>query len=164
MAITVEDGTGVTGANSYISVVNAQAYATERGLAVTVTEASLIRACDYLESLRAQYQGVKTDEDQALQWPRYGAYLDGSSIDSDEIPDILPKAQAQLACDILAGTDIMPSSDGREVLSEAVEGAVSVTYAPTGVGVAQPALTAARALVDPLLSTVGGASLFTVRV
>lgn len=164
MALVIEDGSGVAGANSYISVVDAQAYATARGLAVVITEASLIRACDYLESLRAEYQGTKTDEDQALQWPRYGAYLDGASIDSDEIPDVLPKAQAQLACDILAGTDIMPTGDGREVLSEAVQGAVSVTYAQTGAGIAQPALTAARALIDPLLSTTGAMTFSTVRV
>lgn len=152
MALVIEDGSGVAGANSYISVVDAQAYATARGLAVVITEASLIRACDYLESLRAEYQGTKTDEDQALQWPRYGAYLDGASIDSDEIPDVLPKAQAQLACDILAGTDIMPTSDGREVVEETVQGAVSVKYAPTG-SAPVPQFPAARALLEPLLSS-----------
>jgi hypothetical protein len=164
VALVIEDGSGVAGANSYISVSDAQAYATARGLSVTITEALLIKACDYIESLRAEFQGAKSDPDNALQWPRVGVQVDGFDIDTDEIPDILPKAQAQLACDAYT-RDLMPTSDGRAVTSESVAGAVSVTYSDGGDTAPQPQLTAARALLAPLLDNAsGGGYLQTVRV
>jgi hypothetical protein len=164
VALTIEDGTGVAGANSYISVVDAQAYATARGISVTVTEALLLKAMDYIEALRGEFQGTKVEGTNALQWPREGAQLDGYDIDDDEIPDILPQAQAQLACDAYTYT-LLPVSDGREVVAESVAGAVSVQYAQSGDTAPQPHFAAARALLDPLLkSAVGGGPLSSLRV
>lgn len=164
MALIIEDGSVVTGANSYVSLVDAQAYATERGLGVTVTEAMLLEAMDYIEALRADFQGSKTYKANPLQWPRIGVVVDGFDIDVDEIPSILVQAQARLACDS-ATTPLQPTADGREVLKEIVEGAVEVDYAETGNSNQQPQLTAASALLAPLLKSalvVGG--LRTVRV
>jgi hypothetical protein len=164
MALTIEDGTGVAGANSYISVADAQDYADLRGLSVTITEALLIKACDYLEALRGDYQGEKTSGDNSLQWPRTGVTVDGFSIGTDEIPDILISAQAQLACDAYS-VDLMPRGTGREMIETTVEGAVSVKYAQSGDTAPQPDLTAARALIAPLLRTANrGGSLRSVRV
>ena len=164
MALTIEDGTGIAGANSYITVEDAQGYADLRGLSVTITEALLIKACDYLESLRGDYQGEKTDGDNALQWPRSGVTVDGFDIGTDEIPDILIRAQAQLACDA-ATVDLMPNGTGREIIATSVEGAVTVQYAASGDTAPQPDLTAARALIAPLLRTANrGGSLRSFRV
>lgn len=38
MAIIVEDGTGVTGANSYISLADARTYATNRGFELSADD------------------------------------------------------------------------------------------------------------------------------
>lgn len=173
MALTIENGTGVAGANSYISVTDARTYAAARGLTLPATEGAvevlLTKALDYIEALRGEFQGIKTASTQALQWPREGAYLDGYELDVDEIPDVLPDAQAQLACDAYgAGTavDLMPAGTGREVIMERVEGAVQVQYAPSGTTAPQPYLTKARALLEPLLRGhgMGGIRLEAVRV
>lgn len=174
MALTIETGAGVAGANSYISVTDARAYASARGLTLPAAgvgtdplEALLIKACDYIEALRGEFQGTKVTKDQALQWPRDGAVVDGYDVDTDEIPAILPLAQAQLACDCYARSDalLMPSGDGREVVRERVEGAVDVQYSPGSGNNPQPEFTAARALLAPLLiSALSGGQLGTVRV
>lgn len=175
MALVVEDGTRPSGANSYISVSDARAYATARGLtfpADTVlgnaeAETLLITAMDLLESYRSRYKGTKVTRDQALQWPRYGVEdVDGYAYDSDEIPDILTMAQAKLAIDAQT-VELQPNSDGRAVVREKVEGAVEVQYADSGDNCPQPVFAAAEALLAPLLrsgGTIAGASLSVVRV
>jgi len=165
MALTIETGSGVAGANSYVSVVDAQAWVTARGIAVTVTEALLLKAMDYLESLRAEYQGTKTSSTQALQWPRADVYIDGTLFDANAIPTELISAQCQLACDAYTLT-LLPSGDGREVVKESiVMGLVSKEYSPGSGGAAKPHLRAADAFLAPLLkSAVGGGYLTTERV
>jgi hypothetical protein len=164
MALTIETGAGVANANSYISVVNAQTWVTARGLGVTVTEALLLRAMDYLESKRAEYQGYKTDSDQALQWPRDDVYLDGAEIESDVIPQELISAQCQLACDAYS-MDLLPSGDGREVVKEStIMGLVAKEYSPGSGGAARPHLRAADAFLAPLLKSALGGGFFTERV
>lgn len=175
MALTIEDGTGKAGANSYVSVADARAYAALRGLSLPAAgapgdaaiEVLLIKACDFIEALRGEFQGAKTSKANPLQWPRTGVTVDGFELEDDEIPDILPQAQAQLACDCYARSDatLMPTGDGREVVREKVEGAVEVQYAPLGETNPQPIFTAARALLAPLLlSAISGGGLRTVRV
>jgi hypothetical protein len=165
MALTIETGARVTGANSYVSLVDAQAWADAREIDVEVTEALLLKAMDYLESLRAEYQGVKVSATQALQWPRYGVELDGYPLDSDDIPSTLISAQCQLACDA-STLELMPSGDGREVVEESmVMGLVAKKYSPGSGGTARPHLRAAEAFLAPLLnSAVGAGFLTTVRV
>jgi len=165
MALTVEDGSGVTGANSYISVTDARAYAAARGLTLPAAdgdvEVLLTKGLDYIEALRGDFQGVKVLSTQALQWPRYGVIVDGYDVESDEIPEEIPRAQAQLACDCYARTDaaLMVNSEGKEVLRERVEGAVEVQYAPTTGSNPQPKFEAAEVLLAPLLNSglFGGA-------
>ncbi|WEM33665.1 head-tail adaptor [Pseudomonas phage PSA-KC1] len=59
MAITivVEDGSGVTNANSYVSVADARIYASNRGVELPLDDdelaAMLIRSTDYLKRRRA---------------------------------------------------------------------------------------------------------------
>ncbi len=55
MAIVVEDGTQVAGANSYVSESDLTTYASDRGVALSETESVLIiKAMDYLNTLRYQ--------------------------------------------------------------------------------------------------------------
>lgn len=166
MALTIEDGSVVEGANSYVSVATAQAYADARGSSVEITEELLVSAMDYLESLRADYQGSKVEGGQSLQFPRTGVVVDGFPLDDDEIPQCLKSAQCQLAMDAKS-VSLLPTGDRREVVSESyAKGVVAKTYA-TGIGGSpKPRLTAADALIAPLLKSAvnGGALLTTVRV
>ena len=166
MALTVEDGSGVVGANSYIDVATAQAYATARGVTLPSEDADvevlLVKAMDYIESLRNRYQGERTytSVTNNLVWPRIGVYVDGERIASDVVPQLVKDAQAQLAMDA-QNADLMPTGAGREVIRERVEGAVEVEYNPLGITNIQPVLQKAKALLAPLMMT---SYLRTVRV
>jgi hypothetical protein len=86
--LVVEDGSGVAGANSYVSYDDAMAFAALRGFSLgpdqATAEINLIQAADYLEAQRNRYQGWKTNdpavfvppEVQPLQWPRTWVFID----------------------------------------------------------------------------------------
>lgn len=110
MAIIVEDGSIVTGANSYTSEAELTAYAADRGVTLTAAESVLlIKAMDYLETL--SYIGTKKTAAQPLQWPRTGVTIDGYSFASDAIPSQLKAAQLALAVSIDAGADPLATID-----------------------------------------------------
>lgn len=165
MTITVETGAGVANANSYVTLAEARTYAKARGVTLTafddVLEQYLIKAMDYLESLRADYRGIKTDSTYALQWPRYGVYLDGVELDSNVIPTELKNAQVALAMAVQDGVDLMPTQSGDAfVVSEKV-GPIETRYSE-GVSVSGvPIVRSVEALLAPLLKATGALS--TVR-
>jgi hypothetical protein len=155
VSLTVEDGSLPDAANSYVSVSDTRNFASARGITLPATDAAvevlLIKAMDYIEALRDEFQGRKLSATQSLQWPRDGVTVDGFAADKTTIPAVLPKAQAQLACDCYTLGTLMPTGDGRVVIEERVEGAVDVKYADHGDNNPQPQLTAARHLLAPLL-------------
>lgn len=103
MAFTVEDGTGLSDANAYISVAEFKAYHDERGNSYeaackdSTIQQAIIRATDYIEKRwRNRWKGVRESEAQALAFPR--VYLfdeDGYVIDG--IPAKLKQATAEYA-------------------------------------------------------------------
>lgn len=72
--IIVETGTGITGANSYASVADADDFHTLRqnvawiGANDAQKVAALVRATDYIEA-NFGARAARLDEDQGLQWP-----------------------------------------------------------------------------------------------
>lgn len=103
MAIIVEDGTNVTGANSYVSVADCKTYLDLRGYIdwglEPFTEQSLFRAADYIErKYKLFWKGKATNTDQSLAFPRAGIIDEnGRTLPSDEIPQELIDAQCILA-------------------------------------------------------------------
>jgi hypothetical protein len=94
--IIVEDGTVVSGANSYASEAELTTYAADRGITLTAaTDVLLIKAMDYIESL--SFIGTKSSEGQALQWPRNSVYIDGFYAGSTTIPAALKTGQIATA-------------------------------------------------------------------
>ena len=90
MAFTVEDGTGITDANAYIAVADADSYFTDRGgvaawtAALTAAkQAAIIRSTDYIEARFGQrFLGTKLTTTQGLSFPRDDLYdRDGEGID-----------------------------------------------------------------------------------
>ena len=166
MALTIENGTVVDGADSYATVEATQAFAAARGLELPATDTEveqlLITAKDYLEGLRAEYQGTKTAKENPLQWPRADVVIDGFTVEEDEIPAELVAAQMRLACYAYEnGGTLTATSDGRVVVEERVEGAVDTKYADHGDNSPQPQFPEADALIKPLLraSVFGGAGI-----
>lgn len=112
MAITfvVEDGTVVAGANSYVSVseaddiITVNIHQSTAWLALTTTQKEylLIWATRTLDQY-ADWYGTKTDEDSPLRWPRTGVCdRDGNAIGANEIPQALKDATALLASSLRA--------------------------------------------------------------
>lgn len=104
MALVIEDGTQVVGANSYVTSAEIETYADARGVTLTADpEILATKAMDYIEA--QAYIGVKVSSTQALQWPRTGAYVDGFEITNTTIPNELKTAQMATALSIDAGAD-----------------------------------------------------------
>lgn len=109
MALIVEDGSGVAGADSYLSVADADSHHADRGNAgwtgdVAAKEAALRKAADYLgQAYRLRWLGARVDAGQALDWPRTG--LEG--IGSDVVPGEVQRAAAELAL-VALGADLNP--------------------------------------------------------
>jgi hypothetical protein len=125
--IIVEDGTLVSGANSYATTATLATYADERGvtIAAAASEDLLIEAMDYIESL--MYIGAQYTEDQALVWPRSGAVKKIHwTYDSDEIPQLLIDGLCEVALAIDAGNSPIANID-RATKKEKV-GPVEVEY------------------------------------
>jgi len=105
MALIVEDGTGKSDAESYISVSDASTYFGNRGVVAwdaiatdTLREAYLRLATEYITQMyRERWQGARYTEDQALDWPRTGVVRDSWSVDTDEVPVEVQRACAELA-------------------------------------------------------------------
>lgn len=102
MALIIEDGTNVAGADAYASVTDCSAWADEYwdgslSGSTSKKEAAIRRAVTYLDGLK--WKGQRTyGRDQSLAWPREGVTdCEGSAIASDEIPDELIFAQHVLA-------------------------------------------------------------------
>lgn len=134
MTLVVEDGTIVSGANSYVSDSDYTTYAAARGKTIgtsaTIREQELILAMDYIESHRSQFKGLKVSSTQPLQWPRSGVYIDGFLIASDEIPTDLKSAQIEAAI-LASSTALLPSGSTQNVQSEKL-GEMQITYFQNG--------------------------------
>lgn len=125
MTIVIENGTEVTGANSYATEAELAAYAAARGVSITAdTEQLLIRAMDYIEA--QSFAGIKSSSTQPLQWPRYDVVLDCYLINSDAIPQLLKDAQMEAALAIDAGED--PLANIPRTKKRASVGSISVEY------------------------------------
>lgn len=125
MALVVEDGTGVPGANTYVSLADAIAYALARGVTLPADETAasvlLIKSMDYIEAFRSRFQGSKTSGTQPLQWPRRCVEIDGADFPDDAIPAELIGAECQCVMEIFAGTDLQANTGGQTVKMEKVD-------------------------------------------
>lgn len=105
MALTVEDGTGLAAANSYVSVSDADTYAltvsnaTWSALSNAAKETFLITAFQVLnDAVRFPYVGTRKTSTQAGLWPRLNAVeLNGPDIGPTIIPTQLKQASINLA-------------------------------------------------------------------
>lgn len=99
--LTVEDGSIVTGANSFVTDTELKAYANLRGLSVPATqperEALLVKAMDFINCNEKDMQGRRVSSDQLLSFPRIGVWVNDFFIDSTEIPATLKDAQCEAA-------------------------------------------------------------------
>ncbi len=132
MSLIVENGTGLSSAESYISEPDSVTYQLLRGnttwntITVAQREEALRRATDYMGQVyRQRWQGTRVNSVQALDWPRYEVVVDGYYLLSNVIPQAVKNACAELALKAAAGELYADQSQG--VLSEQV-GPIKVEY------------------------------------
>jgi hypothetical protein len=134
MTLVVEDGTGTNpAANTYALAADLVAFAADRQATLTTDvptqEALLLKAMDYLEDLN--FKGFRFKQFQALKWPRYDVIIDGWPLLLNQIPKQLMYAQCAFAIEYQT-VELLPTAqpwDHGSVMSDAISGAVSETYA-----------------------------------
>jgi ribosome modulation factor len=135
MAIIVEDGTQVAGANSLVSVEDYEQHAVKTGVTLTgFPNEQLIKAMQYINEQEPMLLGQRVTRDQGNAYPRTGLVIEGWSWLSTEIPRQAIQAQIALALDINAGYDLWnpPIRTERIVKRDRVEGAVEREYQVIG--------------------------------
>lgn len=131
MTLIVETGAGLTTAESYISVADADARHTALGNTAwtgldAVKEQALRRATQHMEgAYRQRWRGTRLMRAQALSWPRYGAVVDGWAVESTVVPIEVANACADLA--LRALTDTLAADLTRSVVREKV-GPIETEY------------------------------------
>lgn len=179
MALTVETGSGVSNADSYITLAEADAYLAKYGYD---TDASWAAASDaqkenairrstseYLEGLYYDaWRGQIRSYSQKLSWPRTGAHDDaGRTISSSEVPDQIKEACALVALNVIQGNAII--SDGydrgtiRRETKKGVGFELTTEYGPSGGASSdstQRRLRRADSLIYPYIAGASGVSIF----
>lgn len=126
--LVVEDGTGLAGANSYITAVEALAIldvkptqlAAFSALAPTEQDNYLIWASDWLDDYM-DWKGTKSVDASGLRWPRCGVYdRDGLLLSETTIPEQLKQAVAETAV-WLIGNDAAGSGGDASNLPEGIK-------------------------------------------
>lgn len=127
----VEDGTGLSDANSYVSVEFADDYFSARGVsewsACENKEQILVKSTDFIDSIY-QWKGKKEFENQALRFPRV-ELRDYEGAEIKGIPLCLKQAVCDAALLVINGTELFQTkNENGSVVSETIT-TLSFTYA-----------------------------------
>lgn len=142
MALIVETGSIVAGAESYISVSDADTFHSNRAntawadAQTSEKEAALRKATDHIEARYGQrWQGAQVNPNvQPLSWPRVDVIVNDLELDNTSIPSAIKRACAEYALRALSGDLVADTERGGMVASESV-GPISTSYfqgAPAG--------------------------------
>lgn len=138
MPLIVQTNLGAAGADSYVSLAEANAYFTARSNATwdaaddEVKEAALRAATQYVDTI-VRYKGVRLSASQDLEWPRSGV-TDWSGYEVAGVPSRVKQATSELALRALSEDLYVDLDRGGAISSESV-GPISVSYrgdAPVG--------------------------------
>jgi hypothetical protein len=113
MALIVEDGTIIAGANSYVSRTDIIGYASARGIILAdddATDVLAIKAMDYLALFDDQWKGSRVTPEQDLAWPRKNARTSAGTLSPEMIPTALVRAQCELCLIANAGNVLLPTT------------------------------------------------------
>ncbi len=157
MAFTLEDGTGVAGANAYITEDQLDSYADDHGITLADgdEQTAIIRATAYIDAVyRMRFVGYKTHgRSQGLEWPRTGV-LDSQyfPINNDEIPVEIKSATAEAAIrELTTPNSMLPDLERGGSIRMLKAGSVEIEY-----GANATAITTYR-VIDGILGNLLGA-------
>ena len=129
MSLIVEDGTGLSTAETFVSVADADAYHSAMNNATwtgtdAVKESALRRAAQYIDT-RYRYKGERKNLNQALEWPRAFYERDGRA-------ETWPVANLKAACceaALRALSDTLTADVSTDQVIEETVGPITVKYA-----------------------------------
>jgi hypothetical protein len=158
VALIVEDGTGLSTAESYISVAAFKAYCDARGLTYgsddTAIEQALRRATTWIDArYGARFRGFRITINQALVFPMSGL-LDRAGYGVSYVPRQIAAATAEAAVrEIAAPGSLSPDVTPGEVVKSMKAGSVQIEYASTGSDgrAQQPIIPLIDGILAPLL-------------
>lgn len=151
MAITIEDGTGLTAADAYLAVADVDTYFAKRGdetwadQDTATKEAAIVRATFALDSkYRENWKGVRKTAAQALAWPRIAKKDstelieddEGYDVASDSVPQAVKDATAEVALIELTTRFVTQEVTRDDMVKKEVIGPLSTEYfdgAPSGI-------------------------------
>jgi hypothetical protein len=117
VAVTVEDGTGLADANSYASVIQADAYFATRPRSTSWSPLTSDQKAQYLVHATrildacCIWNGTALSDEQALAFPRYPSELEAA-----EIPPVIVVALYELAYQLIS-TDVTAPAEMNGVSS-----------------------------------------------
>lgn len=144
ISLIIEDGSGKPNSNSYVGIDDAKEFATNRGIEFPSDDeiaVALIKACDFLEM--KCFKGEKTNESQALAFPRtYSLW------DENIIPSAVKLSQLHSMWAVFNGHDLTGVKTHEDYVILDKVGPLTTEYADpnqVGFGITIP-------MVDSLLS------------
>lgn len=157
MALIIEDGTIVDGANSFVTAAELVTYADDYGLSIPATtteqERLLRRAALQMQAL--SWKGEIVSAAQPLSWPRMNVYIGVGSgliwnrpstvvndyiVPANAIPNAVKQGQMALAAEIYED-DQTPAEDARGPIVSETVGPLSTTYGKAQAWQLRPAAT-----------------------
>lgn len=170
MALTVEDGSGVAGADALITLAFADAYhsslgnTTWTGDDTTIKEPAIKRSTAFVSNSLSWMGYRVSGRSQSLAWPRTGVYdSEGYSIASAEIPIEVKNAVAEIALRELVSPGAMnPDFTQSEMVKREKVGSLEVEYlnSSTTAEAQRPVLLVVRDMIGQFLAG-GGTSILS---
>lgn len=169
MTLIVEDGSALAGAESYVTLTEADEYFALRGFSVWETltvdqkEQAIRRATDFMVArYRAAWKGYRALPTQALDWPRIGVVINEGRwsvpVGDSVVPAEVKKANCELAIRAASGPLV---EDITERIVQEVVGPITTKYdqyAPTQVQYVQVDM-----ILKPFLSLGGSDNMIKLR-
>jgi hypothetical protein len=169
MALVLEDGSGLSTANAYVSLNDCAAYCVDHGLTFVTSPSSLgeqaiIRATAAIDATyRGRFPGYKANlREQALEWPRQLAYdVEDNLIDGNEVPIEVVNATCEAAVrELESPGSVLPDLERGGSVKRLKAGSVEIEYGAN----ASPQTTfqLINGILSGILTTGSGGGLFGV--
>ncbi len=160
MALTVEDGSVVPNANSFIDLSDARDMALDMGISIADddTEAETQLRQSYYQLVRSyqnRLQGTIVSQSQTGIFPRFNVYANGFLVPSDSIPVDVQRAQLEYGNAINGGADFNKTADDQELKKFDVQGVYSEEYKDGSNARTTPRVPAVSQWLQPYLMSTG---------
>lgn len=170
ITLTVEDGSIVPNANTFVTIAEVRAFATQRGIDSLPADddalsSLIINACDFVNTYEPRFQGSRTDPaNQSLCFPRKCVEIYDTDLGENTIPNQLKVAQIQVTVAASTGIELFPTQTGANVTRETI-GPITTEYQKDTWNASDlPVFSNVESSLNPLFQNSNGELWRTVRV